>query len=76
MAGKKWIKKAIKPENRGKFREKAERAGMSTKAFAKKHEHDSGTLGKEARMAETLMGMSHKSKREKLYDNKRSARRG
>lgn len=62
MAKKKWIKKAISPENKGKFREKAEAAGKSTSAFASEHAGDSGTLGREARLAKTLMSMKHKGK--------------
>ena len=45
----KWIKKAIPAAHRGKFREKAERAGMSTAAYAAKEAHAPGALGKEAR---------------------------
>ncbi len=61
MAKKKhWIKGAIK--HPGAFRAAAERAGKSTAEFAREHEHDSGTLGNRARLAETLMGMHHKSK--------------
>ena len=55
---KKWIKAAI-GENKGVFKEKAEHAGKSTSAYAREHEHDSGKLGKEARLAETLMSMHH-----------------
>ncbi len=58
----KWIKGAIKPENRGKFKAKAEAAGKTTAEFAREHEHDSGATGSQARLAETLMGMQHKSK--------------
>lgn len=67
---KKWIQKAIKPENRGKFKEKAERAGESTREFAVAHKHDSGKLGAEARFAENVMGLHHKkkSRRAMLYD--------
>ncbi len=69
---KNWVKKAVPKENRGKFREKAERAGMSTAEYAKKEEHAPGTLGKEARLAETLMGLPHKSrKKSPLYDHKK-----
>lgn len=56
----KWIKGAIK--HPGAFKAKAERAGKSTAAFAREHAGDSGTLGKQARLAQTLMGMKHKSK--------------
>jgi hypothetical protein len=71
-----WIKKAVKPENRGKFRAKAEAAGKSTRAFAAEHKDDSGTLGKEARLAQTLMGMSKRKKASPLYDHERSPRHG
>ena len=66
----KWIKKAIPAAHRGKFREKAERAGMSTAAYAAKEAHAPGALGKEARLAETLMGM-HKKRKSPLYDRKK-----
>ena len=51
----KWIKGAIK--HPGAFKEKAKKAGMSTKAYAEANIHASGTLGKQARLAYTLMGM-------------------
>lgn len=72
MAKKHWIKGAIK--HPGAFKAAAERAGKSTSEFAKEHEHDSGTLGKRARLAETLMGMHHggKKRKHKLYDHPRS----
>ena len=59
-----WIKGAIKRP--GAFRKKAEESGMSTKAFAEKvtanKEDYSARTGKQAELAETLMGMSrHKS---------------
>lgn len=63
---KNWVKQAVPKANRGKFREKAEKAGKSTAAFAKEHEDSKGTLGKEARLAETLMDMG-KKRRSKLY---------
>jgi hypothetical protein len=52
----------------GSFSAKAKAAGKSTKEFAKEHEHSKGLLGKQARLAETLMGMSHK--RRKYYGEK------
>ena len=58
MPGSRWIKKAVKPENRGVFKAKAEAAGMSTAAFAKKEEHAPGKLGKQARLAEVGMKAS------------------
>ena len=72
---KKWIQKAIKPSHRGEFKAKAEAAGKTTREFAKEHENSSGTLGKQARLAETLMGMHHgKKKKSPLYDHPRSNR--
>lgn len=69
MAKKKWIKKATENAH-GQFRKKAEAAGESTRTFAKAHEGDSGKTGAQARLAENLMGMSHK--RSKLYTHSRS----
>lgn len=59
---KKWISKATS-NSHGQFREKAEHAGKSTAAFAKEHEHDSGKTGKQARLAETLMGIHKRTKK-------------
>lgn len=56
-----WIQKAVS-KHPGKFRAKAEAAGMSTAAYAKKEEGAGGTLGKEANLAETLMGMHKRRK--------------
>lgn len=53
---KMWIAKATR-KNKGKFRDKAEQAGMSTRAYADKEKAAPGTLGKEAREALTLMRM-------------------
>lgn len=54
MGGKKnFIADAV-GGNKGKFSAKAKKAGMSTSAYAKEKEHAPGTLGKEARLAETL----------------------
>lgn len=47
----------------GQFRKKAEAAGMSTLAYAKEHAGDSGKLGKQARLAETLIGLGKKRKK-------------
>ena len=57
--GEKWIQGAIK--HPGAFTKKAKAAHMGTQAFAKKHAHDSGTLGKQARLAQTLSKMHHES---------------
>lgn len=49
-----WMKGAVKPSRKGVFKEKAERAGMSTSAYAAKEAHAPGKLGKEARLAQTF----------------------
>ena len=58
---KKWIKSATSNAH-GQFRAKAEAAGKTTAEFAKEKEDAPGKLGKEARLATTLMGMGHKPK--------------
>ena len=69
---KKWIAKATE-NSHGQFRAKAEKAGESTREFAKEHEHDKGKTGKQARLAEALMGVGKKkSRRETLYTHPRS----
>jgi len=69
MAEKKknWIKGAIK--HPGALKAKAEAAGETTKEFASKHAGDSGKTGAQSRLAETLMGMSHKrtDRQKRLY---------
>ena len=65
---KKWISGAIKRP--GAFRAKAERAGKSTREFAAEHAGDSGRLGKQARLAETLMGMHGGAKKRGWYGHK------
>jgi len=62
MAAKKWIAGATSNAH-GQFAAKAKAAGMSTRAYANKHAGDSGTLGKQARLARTLMGMSKGKKK-------------
>lgn len=52
-----WISGAIK--HHGIFRAAATRAGMSTEAYAHKHEKASGVLGHRARLALTLMHLNH-----------------
>lgn len=70
MAGKrKWVKSAI--EHPGAFKKKAEAAGKTTREYAQEKKDAPGVLGKEARLAQTLMGM-HKRRASKLYDNPRS----
>jgi uncharacterized protein DUF6496 len=50
-----WIAGATK--NKGAFKAKAKAAGESTKEFAEEKKHAPGKTGKQARLAETLMGM-------------------
>ena len=59
---KKWIKAATE-NSHGQFREKAERAGESTKAYTVEHEDDSGKTGAQARLAKNLMAMKHANKK-------------
>lgn len=64
----KWIKKVTENAH-GQFANKAKKSGESTKEFAIEHEHDKSKLGKQARLALTLMSM-HKNKKtmtSKLY---------
>jgi len=58
-----WIAKATS-NSHGQFRAKAKKAGMSTKAYARKEAGKPGKTGKQARLAETLMGMHHKESKE------------
>lgn len=50
----KWIKKATANAH-GQFAAKAEKAGKSTAAFAAEKSDAPGKLGKQARLAQTLM---------------------
>jgi hypothetical protein len=69
---KKWIQGATENAH-GQFAAKAKAAGETTRQFAKEKEHAPGTLGKQARLASTLMGMHHGGeKRKKLYTHPRS----
>lgn len=54
----KWVKAAT-ADSHGQFRAKAEHAGETTRQYAAEHKGDSGTTGKEARLALALMGMHH-----------------
>jgi len=73
MAEKNFIADATANAH-GQFRAKAKKAGKSTAEFARMHEHSPGKLGKQARLALTLMGLHHTSKSDgqasKLYDKK------
>jgi hypothetical protein len=57
---RKWVQKAVKRP--GALTAKAKRAGMSVQAYARKHEHDSGVTGREARFAVTAKKVARKSK--------------
>jgi hypothetical protein len=52
-------------KHKGLFKKKAEDAGESTAEYAKNEYDAPGALGKEARLASTLMGM-HKGKKKGL----------
>ena len=49
-----WMADAVKPENKGKFSAKAAKAGKSTAEYASEKASAPGTLGKEARLAQTF----------------------
>lgn len=55
---KNFIRSAIK--HPGALKKAAKRAGESTRQYAEEHKHDSGTTGRRARLAITLMGMKKK----------------
>lgn len=58
MARKKWISGATENAH-GQFKAKAEKAGKSTAEFAREKASAPGKTGKQARLAETLMGLNH-----------------
>lgn len=60
MQKKNWIKGAIKKP--GSFKTMAHTAGMSTMDAANKWHSAPGIKGERARLASTLMGLSHKKK--------------
>ena len=65
-------------DSHGQFKKKAEAAGMTTLAFADKHEHSPGLLGEQARLAKELIGFAsdpkhkHKSLADRLHPKKSS----
>lgn len=59
---KKWIKQATE-NSHGQFRKKADSAGKSTLEYAHEHDKDGGKTGKQAVLAENLIGASHKKKK-------------
>lgn len=68
VAKKNWMKSSVKPENKGKFSAKAAAAGKSTSEYAAEKASAPGTLGKEARLAQTFEKMRPK-KRKLSYPN-------
>ena len=66
---KKWIKAATENAH-GQFKAKAEKAGESTQAYAREEEHAPGKLGKQARLAESLMSM-HKAHNKSSVSSKK-----
>jgi hypothetical protein len=61
VAKKKWVQKAT-ANSHGQFRKKAEAAGETTRQFATEHAGDPGLIGKQARLAKTLMGIGGSKK--------------
>lgn len=61
MAKKNWIAGAI--EHPGSFTRKAKAAGKSVGEYAAEKAHAPGVLGKQARLAQTLRGMSRRKGR-------------
>lgn len=59
-----WIAGAIK--HPGALKAKAKAAGESTMAYASAHAGDSGTTGKQARLAETLQSFHSKGHHSEL----------
>jgi hypothetical protein len=58
MAKERWMQKVsskiASSGHKGIFKAAAQRAGKSTAEFASEHEHDSGKLGKRARLAQAF----------------------
>lgn len=61
---KNWIAGAT-ANSHGQFKAKAQKAGMSTAAYAAKEAGAPGKTGKQARLAQTLMGLSKGGKKKK-----------
>jgi hypothetical protein len=68
MAAKKkgWVKSATAGAH-GQFAAKAKAAGESTAEFAKEKAGAPGLLGKQARLATTLMGLNHGGRKKLKY---------
>ena len=74
---KKWIQGATSNAH-GQFAAKAKAAGETTREFAAEHAGDPGKIGKQSRLAETLMGMHHGKgeKPHRLRDLYKSKKKG
>jgi hypothetical protein len=68
-----WIKKAVKPENKGKFAAKAKAAGYTTREYAEKEAHAPGKLGQEARFAKNAMSVQPHKKRGLPYKHRKES---
>lgn len=60
MAKKNWMKSAVPASHKGKFAAKAAAAGKTTAEYAAEKASAPGTLGKEARLAQTFAKMRPK----------------
>lgn len=60
---KKWIQSAVPKAHEGKFTAKAKAAGKSVQEYAAEKANAPGTLGKEARLAQTFAKMGKKRHR-------------
>ena len=67
---KKWIAGATANAH-GQFAAKAKAAGKTTREFASEKSDAPGKLGKQARLAQTLMGMHHKAHSDSMYAKKK-----
>lgn len=74
MAKKKWIQSAVPKARKGVFKAKAEAAGKTTREYAAEKSGSPGELGREARLASTLMGMHQAKKKSKLYTHPSSSK--
>lgn len=54
LMANKWMQSAVIPSHKGLFTAKAKKAGMSVPKYAAEKSSASGTLGKEARLAQTF----------------------
>ena len=69
-----WMQSAVKPSHRGVFKAKAEKAGMSTQAYAKKVRNDPKASAKTKKQAN--LAITFGKYRNKTRHKNRSASRG